>query len=161
MNPKHSPTDLTITPLASSQGLFQGYASTFSLDKALDRIMPGAFTKTLEKDWLESKGHLPYLFLEHDPYQMVGLCTKLYEDAKGLFIQGRLLMEIPSARQAYQLLRQGIQGLSIGFVVKKASMQGPVRHIHELSLKEISIVSSPCNDQARIQEYKKHGHDTG
>jgi HK97 family phage prohead protease len=134
-------------------GHFSGYASTFEQDRDRDRILPGSFQETLTK-W-QSEGRFPHVYSEHDPYEFIGICTLLKEDEKGLYIEGKLLIDhIQKAAEVYQALKKGINGLSIGFYVKKSYRRGNIRFISQVDLKEISIVQEPCNQEARIGEYK-------
>jgi phage head maturation protease len=56
--------------------------------------------------------------------------------------------------------------LSIGFYVKKSSMEHGVRYIEKIDLLEVSIVTNPCNAKAQIHTFKRdhdptsqQGHD--
>lgn len=135
------------------QGQFSGYASTHAIDHSNDRILPGAFSKTLDQ-WTCQRGRFPHIHFEHDAEEIIGLCKRLQEDDHGLYVQGKLLLDLPKAQQAYFLLQRGLNGLSIGFFVLKAFSKGGVRHIQELILKEVSFVKDPCNAEARVHEYK-------
>jgi len=148
----------TVSPLKES-GTFRGYASTTTLDKSQDIIEPGAFSKTLQY-WQKRKNAYPNICAEHDRDHFIGTCTKLYEDHKGLYMEGKLFIEyIPKAQEVYDALISGKKrGLSIGFYVKKSSTEGRVRRIQQLDLVEISIVSHPCNQEAHIHEFKRD-HD--
>lgn len=135
------------------KGTFSGYASTYSLDRHNDQIMPGAFSRSLEQ-WKKNRKRFPHLYWEHDCEEVIGICQSLKEDEKGLKIKGKLLMDIPLAQKAYSYLDKGRNGLSIGFYPTRTITHKGVRHIHELVLKEISIVETPCNPEARIHEHK-------
>jgi HK97 family phage prohead protease len=135
------------------QGEFSGYASTHHVDHADDLILPGAFSKTLAK-WTSKKGRFPHIYWEHDTEEIIAVCKDMHEDKHGLYVQGKLLMDIPKAQQAYTSLQRGINGLSIGFFVMKSFSKNGVRTIQEAELKEVSFVHTPCNDRARIHEYK-------
>src|SRR5262245_44252464 len=98
------------------EGVFTGYAATFSKDSYGDIILPGAFEKTLKKN----AGKI-ILFWAHDPDQPIGFSVELREDAKGLFIKGALALEHSKGKDAYALLKAARaadyrMGLSIGFV---------------------------------------------
>ncbi len=135
------------------QGHFSGYASTHTVDQVRDRVLPGAFSKTLSQ-WKSKKGRFPHIYWEHDADEIIGVCKHMKEDDHGLYVQGKLLMDLPKAQQAYSSLQRGINGLSIGFFALKSFSQGGIRHIKEADLKEVSFVQNPCNDQARVHEYK-------
>lgn len=137
---------------------FGGVASLFNIiDSDNDIILPGAFKNTLQK-WRE-KGMLPPVLWQHDTREPVGKYTKIEEIDKGLTVEGVLYADdIPRAKQAARLLREkAIDGLSIGF-----SSAGPVtfdeenntRIFHALDLWEISIVTFPAMEQARVSTVK-------
>lgn len=138
--------------MASEQGQFSGYASTFTVDAAHDHIVQGAFSRTL-RQWSMQK-RCPNLYWEHNRDEPIGVIMTMKEDKKGLFVTGKLAMDFPMARHAYALMEKGLKGLSIGFETKKAYTQNGVRYITDLCLKEISLVHHPCNASAHIVEYK-------
>ena len=156
MRPRESPLCYSM-PLSflndkKEKGTFSGYASTFSVDLQGDKIEKGAFDATLQ-EWSYRK-RWPHIYWEHDIEDPIGVCLDMDEDDKGLFIRGKLLLDIPRARQAYQSLSDDIRGLSIGFVPTQSFMKKGIRHIQRVCLKEISLVRTPCNAEAKICEYK-------
>ncbi|MBF0680888.1 MAG: HK97 family phage prohead protease [Devosia sp.] len=130
-----------------ADGRFAGYASIFSrLDSGGDIVQPGAFAKSLAK----RRGRIRLLF-QHDPKEPVGIWEELREDAHGLFAAGRLVPGVPRADALRKLIEtRALDGLSIGFRTVKASRQNGQRLLHEIDLYEISIVTFPMMDQARI-----------
>lgn len=137
-------------------GNFEGYASIFALtDRQQDQVMPGAFRKSLIRARVDQNP--PKLLWQHDPTQVIGVWQELREDHQGLYVRGQLLMELPKAQEAYVLLKSGaIDGLSIGYEVVKAvrDRQTGVRHLLEVSLWEISLVTFAANQAARITAVK-------
>lgn len=68
----------------ANNGEFSGYASTFgNVDAQKDRVMPGAFAKSLPA-FLASG----FLTDGHDWNEPIAFPTEAYEDARGLFIAG-------------------------------------------------------------------------
>jgi HK97 family phage prohead protease len=133
-----------------SQGRFAGYASVFGkLDDGGDIVMPGAFRKSLG---LRGKHRVKMLF-QHDPKEPVGTWDTIREDDFGLWVEGRLVQEVPRADALRRLIAKGaVDGLSIGFRTVKstrASREGH-RRLWEVDLWEISIVTFPMMDLARI-----------
>ena len=137
-------------------GNFEGYASIFALtDRQQDQVMPGAFRKSLIRARVDQNP--PKLLWQHDPTQVIGVWQELREDHQGLYVRGQLLMELPKAQEAYVLLKSGaIDGLSIGYEVAKAvrDRQTGVRHLLEVSLWEISLVTFAANQAARVTAVK-------
>ena len=137
-------------------GFFSGYGAVFgNVDWYNDVILPGAFAKSLEK-WAE-KNKMPPVLWNHNDGEPIGVYTSIYEDSKGLFVEGRLLIDdVPRAKSTHALLKAGaIDGLSIGYKTKKANQQtNGIRELIELDLGEISIVTMPANEESLITSVK-------
>lgn len=137
-------------------GFFSGYGAVFgNIDWYNDVILPGAFKASLEK-W-KSKKKLPPVLWNHNDSEPIGIYTNIYEDEKGLFVEGKLLIDdVPRAKSTHALLKAGaIDGLSIGYSTKKANQQGNgVRELIEVDIGEISIVTQPANERSLITSVK-------
>ncbi len=137
-------------------GFFSGYGAVFgNVDWYNDVILPGAFAKSLEK-WAEKNKMSPVLW-NHNDGETIGVYTNIYEDEKGLFVEGRLLIDdVPRAKSTHALLKAGaIDGLTIGYKTKKANQQtNGIRELIELDLGEISIVTMPANEESLITSVK-------
>ena len=142
-------------------GFFSGYGAVFgNVDWYNDVILPGAFAKSLEK-WAE-KNKMPPVLWNHNDGEPIGVYTSIYEDEKGLFVEGRLLIDdVPRAKSTHALLKAGaIDGLSIGYKTKKANQQtNGIRELIELDLGEISIVTMPANEESLITSVKSKLED--
>jgi len=133
----------------SHSGVFRGYASIFnSPDLARDVILPGAFVRSLRK----RRTKRVRMLYQHEAVQPIGIWYRLEEDGLGLFVEGRLILDIQRAYEIYLLLKAGaLDGLSIGFrTIRASSSRQGVRFVHEIDLVEISIVTFPMHPQARI-----------
>lgn len=137
-------------------GFFSGYGAVFgNIDWYNDVILPGAFTTSLAK-W-RAKNKMPPVLWNHNDSEPIGVYTNIYEDEKGLFVEGKLLVDdVPRAKSIHALLKAGaIDGLSIGYSTKKANQQGNgVRELVEVDLGEISIVTQPANERSVITSVK-------
>ena len=134
----------------AADGVFEGYASLFNrADLGNDIVLSGAF-----RDSLRQRGAAGIRMLfQHDPGQPIGVWEILREDAKGLFVRGRLLPDVARAREVLALMRAGaIDGLSIGFKAVRARRDRArgLRLIEKVDLWEISIVTFPMLPDARI-----------
>jgi HK97 family phage prohead protease len=131
---------------------FSGYASVFNVvDRGQDIIRPGAFLSSLK-----NRGFKGIKILwQHDPKEIVGTLDEIYEDAKGLFIKGRLLLDVSKAKEAQKLMQEeALDGLSIGFHTLKSHMrEDGVRILNEVDLWEVSLVTFPMNEQARVTDF--------
>lgn len=96
------------------------------------------------------------MYHEHDPAQTIGVWSSITETDEGLHCKGKLLVhDVPRAREVADLIRAGeIKGLSIGFVTKSAQRNLKGRTIRALSLREISVVKTPCNEGAKVLSLK-------
>jgi HK97 family phage prohead protease len=141
-------------------GLFEGYASTFGeRDLGGDIVVAGAFAKSLKVRG--AKG--VRMFADHDSRKRIGVWTEIAEDEKGLAVKGRLLLEKQDGKDAYVDLKEGaLDGMSIGFRTKLDSYDGrrKARMLKEVDLMEISLVSFPMNENARVTGVKSAGDMT-
>lgn len=138
-----------------ADGTFSGYASLFNkADLGRDVIEPGAFARSIAA---RKAGGVRMLF-QHDPNQPIGTWEVLREDARGLFVRGRLAPGSERAGEVLSLLRAGaLDGLSIGFrtVRARTDKAAGVRRILEADLWEISVVTFPMMPEARIRRVKQ------
>lgn len=144
---------LTLDGVAAD-GVFSGYASLFGkVDLGRDVVERGAFASSLAK---RGAGGIRMLF-QHDPNEPIGVWTDIREDARGLFVRGKLAKDVARGREVLSLLRdKALDGLSIGFrtVRAKSDPASGVRRILEADLWEISVVTFPMLPGARIDSVK-------
>ena len=144
----------TIGPLAiDGDGRFAGYASLFNTrDAGGDMVMPGAFAQSLAR----RRDRIRLLF-QHDPKEPVGHWEAIGEDAKGLYVAGRLVPGVPRADALRRLIEnRAIDGLSIGFRTVRATRAAGLRKLWQIELFEVSIVTFPMLDDARIAPSGRH-----
>lgn len=146
---------------------FAGYGAVFgNVDSYGDVIEKGAFAKSLAE--AEKAGRWPAMLEQHGGFfgpasdnTPIGIWTKFDENARGLRVEGKLA---PTARgkDLYALMkmepRPAIDGLSIGYIAKKFTVgtkpSEPRRTLHEVELMEVSLVTFPANDKARVTAVK-------
>lgn len=129
---------------------FSGYASVFNgNDLVGDTILPGAYKDAI-------KNFTPKMFFNHGSYDLpIGKWLKVEEDEKGLKVLGELTPGNPQSEAVKAALKHGtVDGLSIGYRLRasgyKAKKDGG-RIIEKIeALPEISIVTYPCDQAARI-----------
>lgn len=141
----------------SANGQFEGYASVFHVvDSARDRIAPGAFARSLGE--MKAAQRLPPLLWQHDTAQPIGAWREMYEDGHGLYVKGDLFVnDIARAREAYKLMQEKVvNGLSIGYRVRQSQrdQKTGVRVLTDVELLEVSMVTFPANDSARVMRVK-------
>lgn len=135
-----------------------GYGAYFNnIDACGDIIVPGAFRDTIEEH--KAAGKMPAMLVNHGHNALpVGVWTDLAEDEIGLKVAGHFLSS-QAALETYEAVKAGaITGLSIGYFVEDfeiATANGQsVRKIKKASIFEISLVTFPANDKARISSVK-------
>jgi len=150
----HAPLSPPSRLSLGADGTIEGYASLFGeVDQARDMVMPGAFAKTLQQRGLRK---IPMLF-QHDPAEPVGVWLELVEDFRGLLARGRLIPDVARGRELLALLRAGaVDGLSIGYRTVRGQIdpRTRVRRLYQVDLWEISIVTFPLLDGARVAAVK-------
>lgn len=145
---------LSLAPVQDTgAGGFAGYASIFGkADDQGDIVVPGAFAKALQR---RGRARIALLY-QHEPARPIGIWTDLHEDQHGLWAEGQLALESHAGREAHALLKAGaLTGLSIGFhAITAARRPGGGRMLHEIDLWEISLVTFPMLDAARVTQIK-------
>lgn len=135
-------------------GRFAGYASVFNVvDNHKDIIQRGAFAETLKGRVSQIK-----MLWQHQQDEPIGIFEKIFEDANGLYVEGRLLLDVARAKEAYALLKEGaISGLSIGYSPTRYRLHEKtgVRLLSAVELWEISLVTFPANEAAKITVVKQ------
>ena len=138
----------------SAEGEFECYLSTFgNVDLGRDMVMPGAFTKSLQR----RPAAKVKMLLFHDVRRPCGVWTDMVEDQKGLRAKGRLLLGTQDGRETYELMRAGaLDSTSIGYktVVDEYDRSSNVRKLIELDLYEGSVVTFPMNERATVSTVK-------
>lgn len=137
-------------------GTIEGYGSVFGVrDNYDDVIASGAFLNSLNAH--KAAGTMPAMLWQHDGAQPIGIWTEMVEDAKGLRIKGQLALGTSLGKEAHELLKMGaLNGLSIGFISKQWAYdrETEVRTLTEIDLWEVSLVTFPANEKARITNVK-------
>ncbi|MDG6079760.1 HK97 family phage prohead protease [Erythrobacter litoralis] len=141
----------------SDDGSFSGYGSVFGVEDSYGEIVaPGAFVESLAD--LKAKNRTVPVLWQHRSSEPIGIYDMLEEDERGLKVEGRLLKDdVVGAREAHALLKAGaVSGLSIGYWVRKATYDEKtnIRTLEQLDLVEVSLVTFPANDDARVEAVK-------
>jgi HK97 family phage prohead protease len=159
--------DLEVKFASDKTGVFSGYGGvTGNKDGGGDVIAKGAFRDTL-REW-QDKGKFPPMLLQHGGGFLggamdmlpVGKYTSMEENAKGLKVEGELFaLNTERGQYIYEGMKSGtLDGLSIGYRVKEFVLgtkpTEPRRTIKSLDLVEVSIVTFPMNDKARVSAVK-------
>lgn len=137
----------------NEEGEIEGYASVFSeLDLNGDVVEQGAFSKSIEEF---SQGKKPKLLWQHDTNEPIGIIDEMREDDHGLFVRAHLLMDLPKAKEIHLLLKNKVlDGLSIGYRIRKHFIKNNTKHLTDIELMEVSVVTFPACESATIDAVK-------
>lgn len=147
------------TKAFGDSGSFEGYAAIFgNVDLGGDIISRGAF-----KEIVKNASGMVVVLNQHRTSDPIGT-AEVKQDEKGLEFKGQLILEAPSGRSAYALMKGGaLTGMSIGYDVRpggaKVSEAG-IRTLSDLKLWEISPVTFGMNPLAGIHGVKDSGNIT-
>lgn len=139
-------------PEVPNDNKLSGYAAKFNKTSYNERILPGAFTKTLN----ENKEIV--LLWNHDsnfPLARVSADTlSLREDGIGLFFEANL-NDSTKAQDAIKDVRSGnIKGMSFGFYPIKTRQVNEnnevINELQEVYLREISLVTFPWYEDTEV-----------
>ncbi|POA75359.1 HK97 family phage prohead protease [Pseudomonas sp. GW531-T4] len=147
---------LTIKSVSDS-GEFEGYGSVFGVEDSYgDVVVRGAFQASLAK-WKEKVRH-PAMLWQHNMHEPIGVYTEMREDDVGLYVKGRLLIDVdPLAKRAHGHMKAGsLSGMSIGYLLDdyEYNKETGVWLLKAIDLWEVSLVTFPANDEARITDVK-------
>jgi HK97 family phage prohead protease len=128
----------------------EGYGSIYDyVDSQKDVVVRGAFTKSLN-------ARKPVMLWQHDQASPIGVWDVAEETDKGLLMRGRIL-DTTLGNDAYKLAKAGaIKGLSIGYTPKRQEFDRDkgTRKLLEVELHEVSLVTFPANDRAKVTRVK-------
>ena len=135
---------------ADGQGVIEGYGAVFDMvDNGGDIVVAGAFAKSLQS------GRKTRMLFQHNADQVIGVWDEVAEDGNGLRVKGRILTGVAAGATAYELVKEkAIDGLSIGYRTVRSMDRAGKRAILEAELWEVSLVTFPMNEMARIDAVK-------
>lgn len=140
---------------ADGEGIVEGYGSIFGNEDSYgDIVAPGAFEETLAE--AKAVGRYPAMLWQHDPSEPIGVWTDMTEDSRGLKVRGKFA-DTQRGQEALALVKMGaLTGLSIGYSTVGAEYddQAETRTLTKVKLWEVSPVTFPANDKARITRVK-------
>lgn len=126
---------------------FEGYASVWGrVDSYGDTVLKGAFLESIAKE------RMPLMLYGHSASRVIGKWVTMREDDRGLYVVGELTPGHSEAKDIQALMVHGaLSGLSIGgYTTEYEDKQDRGRIIKQFDLLEISLVSMPAEDEARV-----------
>lgn len=150
MQTKHLQAPAEIKNIDES-GFFCAYGSVFDVeDNVKDVVCRGAFTASLETK-------MPALLWQHNASQPIGVYEVAKEDERGLYLEGKFALTTQLGREAYELTKMGaVNGFSIGYKTQSETFDNKtgINYLKEVELWEVSLVTFPCNEEARLEQVK-------
>ena len=142
---------------------FSGYGAVFdNVDAGGDVIRKGAFADTIRE--IKDTGRYPAMLEQHGGFGMtagdltpIGIWLDMEEDDIGLKVEGQLALDTVRGAEARSLMKMGaLSGLSIGYMTREDSFDRVtgILTLKKLDLLEVSLVTFPANDAARVQGVK-------
>lgn len=145
--------------------MIQGYCATWTPDEVNDKIVPGAFSKSLEDRHINpmqqfGRSDIRGLW-QHDPNTPIARTDTAKEDGIGLWVQG-YVSQTSKGEDALELLYdRAIDRMSIGYHVKSSHPENGLTYLDEVDIWEWSIVTFPANMAARVQDVVKSMYPVG
>jgi HK97 family phage prohead protease len=155
---------------AGKAGEFEAFAAVFgNVDRHGDRIMPGAFTATLE-EWKAAERPIPVIWSHQwaNPDAHIGVVLDAQEKEvngkSGLWIRGKNDLEAPFAARVHQLLlEKRVTDFSFAYETRKSTwVEEPVsedsdatitvRELDELGLFEVGPTLIGANGETDLLE---------
>lgn len=132
-------------------GSFEAVVAAYNVDSVGDKIVPGAFKKTLA-DWKQSGSDIPVIWSHQhtDAFAHIGSVTEASETDDGLVVKGMLDIEDnPTAKQVYKLIKGGrIRNYSFAYDINDSEDVSGKSEDYEgadLLLKELGLLEvGPC-----------------
>jgi HK97 family phage prohead protease len=100
---------------------------------------------------------MPAMLWQHRSAEPLGVYTAMAEDKMGLKVEGQLALDTVRGAEARSLMKMGaLSGLSIGYITREDSFDAKtgVLTLKRVDLMEVSLVTFPANDAARVQGVK-------
>lgn len=166
---EHKSLAASVKAASEGEGIVEAVVSVFgNIDSYGERVMPGAFTKSLERK-------LPVGVLAHDWSNPIATTLEVREleagdpllpdnarEHGGLWIKGQFFQDIHDSWEAYKKIARGLfREFSIGYNVVSDGWNEGVRELNELELHEWSPVlvgANPATSLLGIKSASFDGH---
>jgi uncharacterized protein len=145
------------------EGVVEAIVAAYNIDDVGDKIIPGAFTKTLA-DWQASGDPLPFIWSHqhNDLDAHIGEVVDAKEVDEGLWVKAQLDMDDPKAAKVWRLLKgRRITKFSFAYEIKSAGWAEKdgeeFFELRELGLYEVGPTLIPANPQTDLIAAKTAG----
>lgn len=141
-----------------------GYAAMWTVDQISDRIIRGAFKRTIRERGPHSSRCRIKLGLNHPGMThngvVIGVLTELLEDDIGLYYEGKLDRTTQGEDALIRLESGSLDGSSFAYDIldwgKGAGGTDGDRHLKELKVYELGPVDFACNEDTFFLALKSH-----
>lgn len=143
-------------------GIVEALVATYDIDSIGDRIMPGAFAKTLD-EWGELGDPIPFIWshLHDDIDAYLGDVLEAKETDEGLYVKAQIDLEDPKSAKAYRLLKGGrVRNYSFAYDVRDSAPSDDddnITELRELGLYEVGPTLIGMNRETRTLAVKQAG----
>jgi len=139
-----------------AEGVVEAIVAAYNVDAVGDKIIPGAFAKTLA-EWKATGDPIPYIWSHqhHDLDAHIGEVTEAKEIDEGLYISAQLDMEDPKAAKVWRLLKgRRVKKFSFAYEIKSAAWveteHESYYELRELGLFEVGPTLIPANPETDL-----------
>ncbi|MFD7157952.1 HK97 family phage prohead protease [Kribbella sp. NPDC059898] len=125
----------------TDDGVVEALVATYDVDSIGDRILPGAFSKSLQ-EWADSGNTIPFIWshLHDDLDAYIGEVTEAKETDEGLWVKAQIDMEDPKAAKAFKLIKGGrVRQYSFAYDVPDGGAAPDEEGPGETALKELNL----------------------
>lgn len=158
-NLKTLPARVKASTGTAGDGLVEALVATYDVDSSGDRIVPGAFTKSLD-EWGASDDRIPFIWshMHNDLDAYLGEVLEAKETEEGLWVKAQLDMDDPKAAKAFRLIKGGrVRNYSFAYEVvdggpaddEEKQKAGGETLLRELKLYEVGPCLIGMNQQTR------------
>jgi HK97 family phage prohead protease len=125
----------------TDDGVVEALVATYDVDSVGDRIVPGAFAKSLQ-EWADSGHAIPFIWshLHDDLDAYLGEVLEAKETDEGLWVKAQIDMEDPKAAKAFKLLKGGrVRQYSFAYDIPDGGAAPDEEGPGELALTELKL----------------------
>ena len=140
-------------------GQIEAYGAMFgNVDEGNDRIVKGAFTRTIQNSKSRAKSRskqyiIPMLW-QHDTHELIGGWSSMSEDDQGLLCKGEIALGTQRGKEYYILAKAGMSDqFSITYDVPTGGAKydkSGVRDLTEMRLYSVDPVTFAMNDETYL-----------
>lgn len=131
------------------EGVVEALVATYAVDSVGDRIIPGAFEKSLG-EWAESGNPIPFIWSHqhNDIDAYLGDVLEAKETDEGLVVRAQLDMDDPQVRKVYRQIKGGrVKNYSFAYdVIDEAPGDDGANELKQLKLYEVGPTLIGANE---------------